>query len=253
MRLVPARAPQADTPLTILTHEAGHLFLAFASIKNGAALPMLGFQLAHWSFLFDSEASVMEGERIADRGSSTRPEFLTTDITQAYSPLDQYLMGFRAASEVPDVFLVNNPSPNYAAAQHQLSGIGFDGARQNITANDVIAAEGRRTPDSTRGAAALPLRLHPGGGAGHAAFGGGPGATRHVPAAVRDVLRRRGIRPRRGGYHAAAQYGAFALSRERRRGRPHRARDTDGGNSACRRRDGATERPRRLCAGSGQR
>jgi uncharacterized protein (TIGR03437 family) len=146
--LVPARAPQADTPLTILTHEAGHLFLAFASIRNGTALPMLGFQLAHWSFLFDSEASVMEGERIADRGS-TRPEFLTTDITQAYSPLDQYLMGFRAVSEVPDIFLVNNPSPNYAAAQHQLSGIAFDGARQNISVNDVISAEGRRTPDST--------------------------------------------------------------------------------------------------------
>ncbi|MDR3699382.1 MAG: hypothetical protein P4L56_07085 [Candidatus Sulfopaludibacter sp.] len=147
--LVPARAPQADTPLTILTHEAGHLFLAFASIRSGTGLPMLGFQLAHWSFLFDSEASVMEGERIADRGSSTRPEFLTTDITQAYSPLDQYLMGFRSASEARDVFLVNNPSPNYAAAQHQLTGVGFDGTRQNISVNDVIAAEGRRTPDST--------------------------------------------------------------------------------------------------------
>ncbi len=147
--LVPARAPQADTPLTILTHEAGHLFLAFASIKNGTALPMLGFQLAHWSFLFDSEASVMEGERIADRGSSSKPEFLTTDITQAYSPLDQYLMGFRAPAEVPGVFLVNHPSPNYAAAQHQLSGVGFDGARQDIGVDDVIAAEGRRTPDST--------------------------------------------------------------------------------------------------------
>ncbi|SPE39295.1 conserved hypothetical protein [Candidatus Sulfopaludibacter sp. SbA3] len=135
--LVPARAAQADTPLTILTHEAGHLFLAFASIKNAAdptALPMLGFQLAHWSFLFDSEASVMEGERIADLGGSAAPEFLTTDITQAYAPLDQYLMGFRDASEVPDVFLVNNPSPNFAAAQHQYSGIAFNGTRQNIAA-----------------------------------------------------------------------------------------------------------------------
>jgi len=150
--LVPARAAQADTPLTILTHEAGHLFLAFASIKNAAdptALPMLGFQLAHWSFLFDSEASVMEGERIADLGGSAAPEFLTTDITQAYAPLDQYLMGFRDASEVPDVFLVNNPSPNFAAAQHQYSGIAFNGTRQNIGVSDVIAAEGRRTPDST--------------------------------------------------------------------------------------------------------
>lgn len=150
--IVPPRSPQGDTPLTVLTHEAGHRFLAYASVKGApgqAPLPMLGFQLAHWSFLFDSEASVMEGERIADRGSTASPEFLTTDITQAYAPLDQYLMGFRDASEVPDVFVVNHPSPNYGAAQHQFSGIGFNGTRQNITVQNLIAGEGRRTPDST--------------------------------------------------------------------------------------------------------
>jgi uncharacterized protein (TIGR03437 family) len=150
--LVGPRSPQQDTPLTILTHEAGHRFLAYASIHGAAdptALPMLGFQLAHWSFLFDSEASVMEGERIADHGAGTSPEFLTTDITQGYAPLDQYLMGFRDASEVPDAFVVTNPTPNYAAAQHQYSGIAFNGTRQNIGVADVIAAEGRRTPDAT--------------------------------------------------------------------------------------------------------
>src|SRR5581483_9658126 len=66
--LVSARAAQQDTPLTILAHEAGHRFLAYASVRSAAdpsALPMLGFQLAHWSFLFDSEASLLEGERIA--------------------------------------------------------------------------------------------------------------------------------------------------------------------------------------------
>lgn len=150
--LVGPRAPQRDTPVTILAHEAGHRFLAFASVSDPndpAAQPMLGFQLAHWSFLFDSEASLMEGERIADRGGAAKPEFLTTDITQGYAPLDQYLMGFVPASQVPDVFLVEKPAPNYAAAMHQLSGIGFDGLRRNITAADVIAAEGRRTPDET--------------------------------------------------------------------------------------------------------
>lgn len=151
MALVPARAPQADTPLTILAHEAGHLFLAYASVRGRFPFgpPMLGFQLAHWSFLFDSEASVMEGERIADRGASTSPRFLTTDITQAYAPLDQYLMGFRDAAEVPPVFLVDSPSPNFPATQHQVSGIAFDGTRQDIAASDVISAEGRRTPDSS--------------------------------------------------------------------------------------------------------
>lgn len=150
--LVAARAPQRDTPVTIVAHEAGHRFLAFASVRDAndaAARPMLGFQLAHWSFLFDSEASVMEGERIADRGGAAKPQFLTTDLTQGYAPLDQYLMGFLPASQVPDVFLVENPTPNYAPAMHQLSGIGFDGARRNITAADVMAAEGRRTPDDT--------------------------------------------------------------------------------------------------------
>jgi uncharacterized protein (TIGR03437 family) len=150
--LVLPRAAQADTPLTILTHEAGHRFLAYASIKGASdpsALPMLGFQLAHWSFLFNSEASVMEGERIADRGTTATPQFLTTDITQAYAPLDQYLMGFREPSEVADVFVVNNPTPAFTAAQHQFSGVAFSGTRQNIKVDDVIAAEGRRVPDST--------------------------------------------------------------------------------------------------------
>jgi uncharacterized protein (TIGR03437 family) len=150
--LVPARAQQADTPVTILTHEAGHRFLAFASVSdpnNPVVLPMLGFQLAHWSFLFDSEASVMEGERISDRGGAVSPEFLTTDLTQGYAPLDQYLMGFRPAAQVPDVFLVQNPSPNYAPTLHQFSGISFNGVRRNISVADVIQAEGRRTPDDT--------------------------------------------------------------------------------------------------------
>lgn len=150
--LVPARAPQHDTPLTILGHEAGHLFLAYASIPGATGAsnpPMLGYQLAHWSFLYDSEASLLEGERIADRGATVPPEFLTTDITRAYSPLDQYLMGFRMPAQVPDTFVVTNPTPNYTPFQHQFPGIGFDGTRQNISVNNVIVAEGPRIPDAT--------------------------------------------------------------------------------------------------------
>ncbi|HXS96812.1 MAG TPA: hypothetical protein VN736_19560 [Candidatus Limnocylindrales bacterium] len=150
--LVPPRAPQHDTPLTILAHEAGHLFLAYASIPGATASaspPMLGFQLAHWSFLYDSEASLLEGERIADRGTNAATEFVTTDITQGYSPMDQYLMGFRTAAQTPDTFVVTNPLPNYSAFQHQFSGIEFNGVRRNISVNDIIAAEGPRIPDST--------------------------------------------------------------------------------------------------------
>jgi uncharacterized protein (TIGR03437 family) len=154
--IVPARAQAGDTPLSVLAHETGHLFLAFASIQdpaNPGAYPMLGYQLAHWNFAYDSEASFLEGERILDQGVAASPRFLTTDTVKNYSPLDQYLMGFRPPSAVPDTFLVNNANfsgfPIATSQLHPVSGIAFDGTRQNISVNDVIAATGRRTPDDT--------------------------------------------------------------------------------------------------------
>jgi uncharacterized protein (TIGR03437 family) len=154
--VVPARAQAGDTPLSVIAHEAGHLFLAYASVpdpNNPAALPMLGYQLAHWSFAYDSEASLLEGERIADLGAGVSPRFLTTDTVQGYSPLDQYLMGFRAAAGVADTFYVANPSfngvPFNPSFLHPQGGIGFDGTRRNVAIADVIQAVGRRTPDYT--------------------------------------------------------------------------------------------------------
>lgn len=150
--LVPARAAQGDTPLTVLAHETGHLFLAFVSVPDpllSTGLPMLGYELAHWSFLYDSEASVMEGERIADHGPSVSARFQTTDIVQGFSPLDQYLMGFRPPSGVPDTFFVDHPNPAYPAALHPLRGVSFDGTKVGVPVSDLIKAAGRRTPDSS--------------------------------------------------------------------------------------------------------
>jgi uncharacterized protein (TIGR03437 family) len=151
--LVPARAAQGDTPITVLGHEAGHLFLAFASVPdpgNAASQIMLGFGGVHWSFLFNSEASLVEGERIADRGANVSPRFLTADETLGYSPLDQYLMGFRPPGDVPGtLFAVTNPSPNYSPLLHPLKNVTFDGTPVKIGIDDLIAVEGRRTPDST--------------------------------------------------------------------------------------------------------
>jgi hypothetical protein len=108
--VVLARFAAKDTPLTVLGHEAGHLFLAFASIPdptNPAARPMLGFQGVHWSFVFNSEASLDEGEQLTDLGDG---RFVTAAVTQGYAPLDRYLMGFTAPADVPDTFVVLNPS-----------------------------------------------------------------------------------------------------------------------------------------------
>src|SRR5450756_2588468 len=146
--LVPGpRAASGDTPLTILGPESGHLFLAFASIPDPAdpnAKPMIGFGGAHWSFVFNSEASLDEGERITDLGGG---QFVTAAITQGYAPLDQYLMGFAPPGIVSDTFVVLHPS--VSPLGHPASGVSFNGDRLNISANDVIQAMGRRTPDYT--------------------------------------------------------------------------------------------------------
>ncbi len=149
--VVPSRSLSRDTPLTILGHEAGHLFLAFASVRDAAdpgARPMLGRQTAHWNFAFNSEASLLEGNRIRDNGPQATPRFTTVATVEGYSPLDQYLMGLRAPEDVPPLFLVENPTTTAGSRQPQ-AGISFDGRRRDILIEELIRAEGRRTPDHT--------------------------------------------------------------------------------------------------------
>jgi len=144
---VTVRGPAADTPLTVLGHEAGHLFLAFASVPDpddSSAKPMIGFGGSHWSFVFNSEASLDEGEQITETGKG---RFLTGAVTQGYAPLDRYLMGFAPPGAVPDTFVVLDAS--VSALSHPRSGVAFTGSRFNVSVGDVIQAMGRRTPDDT--------------------------------------------------------------------------------------------------------
>ena len=146
---VPLRLAEQDTPLTVLGHESGHLFLAYASIpdpNDPTAKPMIGFGGAHWSFVFNSEASLDEGEQINDLGGG---QFITAAVTQGFAPLDRYLMGFAPFTAVPDTFVVLHPSANVSPLWHPSSGVAFTGNRLNIGVNDVIQAVGRRTPDYT--------------------------------------------------------------------------------------------------------
>ena len=148
--IVPLRASAGDTTMSVLAHEAGHLFLAYASVRDPnrpAARPMLGRQMAHWAFTFNSEASVLEGNRIEDRGLNTAPRFLTTGAVEAYAPLDQYLMGFRAPEETLPTFLVENATVSASAGPRK--GVQFDGRRRDVAVDEIIQAEGRRTPDHT--------------------------------------------------------------------------------------------------------
>ena len=136
-----------DNTMTLLAHETGHLFLALASVNVDGDRPMLGAQSAHWSFNFNSEASLLEGNRIADRGTEAEFRYLTTGTVEGYSPLDQYLMGLRASWEVPPTFAIYPTSMSASRLPQQ--GVLMNGPRLDISIDDVIAAEGRRIPDHT--------------------------------------------------------------------------------------------------------
>lgn len=136
-----------DNTMTLLAHETGHLFLAMASVNIDGNRPMLGAQSAHWSFNFNSEASLLEGNRIDDRGPSAEFRYLTTGTVEGYSPLDQYLMGLRAPWDVPPTFAVYPSSMSASRLPQQ--GVLFNGPRLDITVDDVIASAGPRIPDHT--------------------------------------------------------------------------------------------------------
>jgi len=147
--IVPARGTAGDTPLTVLGHEAGHLWLAYVSVRapgNPNARPMLGFQGAHWGFGTNSEASLMEGNRIQDNGPEALPRFRTIAAVEGFAPLDQYLMGLRPPDEVPPTFYV---VPSGPLPQGPQRGVNFNGERRDVAIEDIVAAEGRRTPDHT--------------------------------------------------------------------------------------------------------
>ena len=149
--IVTARPLSRDTPLTIIGHEAGHLWLALASVResvNSQSRPMLGRQSAHWAFTFNSEASLLEGNRIQDSGPGASPRFRTVAVTEGYAPLDQYLMGFRAPEEVPPSFFVSNPSIGTGNRGPQV-GVSFEGNRRDVPVQELIEVEGRRIPDHT--------------------------------------------------------------------------------------------------------
>jgi len=146
-----------DTPAGILAHEMGHRWLAFVTYYapwNDHAPNLLGGGMAHWSFNFNSLASLLEGNTIEDHNDGT---FRTVDATHRYSPLDQYLMGLRPAWDVKaeghTLFYVGNATDagGYIIPNARIPQIGVDiyGSRADLGVEDIITANGRRTPDYT--------------------------------------------------------------------------------------------------------
>jgi hypothetical protein len=137
----------------ILGHEVGHRWLAQLRFKDAAGTSsgaLLGRGGVHWSFFLDTDASVMEGNDIADAGAG---RFETVDFTRRYSPLDQYAMGLRAPAEVPPFFYVEGadnfrPNRSYKFSTSPEAGVSFTGVRRTVRIEDVVAAMGPRVPDA---------------------------------------------------------------------------------------------------------
>lgn len=138
------------SPVQVLAHETAHRWLAYPFFRSGAAnsSALLGYQQSHWSYFFNADASLMEGHLIQDNGNGT---FTISGATNRFSKLDQYLMGFRSASEVGPLFYVQ-PASGTGHAASDVSrpadiGLTFSGTRRDLAVDDIISAHGPRIPD----------------------------------------------------------------------------------------------------------
>jgi hypothetical protein len=140
-----------NSTVSVIGQEVGHRWLAYLQFRdaNGRlSSSLLGRDSAHWSFFFDSDASVMEGNDIEDLGGGS---FRTVAAVQRYSLLDQYAMGLVDKTQVPSFFYVQSPTnvvPRRTATSAPQVGVTFSGVRHDVRIDDVIAAVGARVPSA---------------------------------------------------------------------------------------------------------
>ena len=145
------KVSRENTTLSLLSHETGHRWLAFMDFSDHdreRSSALLGRAGAHWSFFFDSDASVMEGNDIEDLGGGS---FRTLAAVEGYSALDQYAMGLRHDHEVPSFFYVEAPTNAMPPARSTGSpqvGVTFNGTKREVLIQDVIEVEGARVPSA---------------------------------------------------------------------------------------------------------
>ncbi len=135
-----------DRVLQTFAHEFLHQWGSQIKVRGADGKPsamLLGRDGSHWSFLFDSGASVEYGNQWQDNGNGT---FTSVASRQFFSPLDLYLMGMLKKEEVPPFFVIDSPGVDKTRLPE--NGVTISGTRRNLTIDDVIAAEGPRIPDA---------------------------------------------------------------------------------------------------------
>jgi large repetitive protein len=138
--------PNFENTLFVVGHEYLHRWGAYVKFKDkdgNISSALLGKDGAHWSFLLDTSASVLYGNKWQDNGDGT---FTSVQVAKYLSPLDLYLMGFANKSQVPQMMLIDNPEVD--ATQMPRIGAKISGTAKYVTIDDIIAAEGERTPNN---------------------------------------------------------------------------------------------------------
>lgn len=147
--------PLGLTGAELMGHEYGHHWLLWTMFDKGDGLGarhlLRGYESGspngHYNHFGDS-GSVMYGSFITDHKDGT---FTLAGGDRKYSPFDQYLMGLRAPSEVPDTFIVDDGSGEGSPSVPLKKGstAKVSGVRVDVAIADVIRAMGPRVPDST--------------------------------------------------------------------------------------------------------
>jgi hypothetical protein len=141
------RDPNFEETINTIAHEHMHRWgasLKYKDAQGSISTALLGKDASHWSFLLDSDASLLYGNAWQNNGNGT---FTSIGAGKYYSPLDLYLMGFYDKSKLAPMLLIENPSINPSGLPEP--GITISGTPRYVTIDDIIAAEGERIPNAS--------------------------------------------------------------------------------------------------------
>jgi subtilase family serine protease len=139
----PSQPGWRDT-LNVLAHEVGHQWLARARYRDGtgaSSAALLGRDGSHWSYLLDSDASIMYG---SDWRQQPAGDWRAERVSEGYSPLDLYLMGLAPPARVAPFTLLRNPEIDPTTLPRR--GDVVSAVPETVTVDQVVAAEGARQP-----------------------------------------------------------------------------------------------------------
>jgi len=130
---------------------SGHTSFISSDVPSAALLASDG---SGWSFFHSTSGSALGGHEFRDEGDGS---FTAISATDGFSELDQYLMGLRRDNEVQPFFVVTSVTdpgtcsggPCSAGDDPQVGTV-IRGTRTNVMIEDVIAAEGLRSPSSAQ-------------------------------------------------------------------------------------------------------